>query len=284
MVLQTVVVAVQSLSRVQLLRLRGLCPPGSYVHGIFQARILEQVAISFSRGSSRLRDRTHVSCIAGRFFTTEPTGKPILQMEDGLIWQLRAIREITRVVFSGQTQRKVSRALSWQQSVRKGSGWGRRLYKENFGYQDWDDQFQQQGLPPAVSESPEGLIKTVCWTLTPEILIQQIQAWSRLESLHSRKFAGNADVACLNYSADAKTTVSGPLPQNINNCSHTSEFQAAAASFPTPLLRCCLSKPLSGTQNARTLPRLTPGQPVATVCSLCSSCQDDGAAKESPRL
>ena len=38
------------------------------VHGILQARILEWVAISFSRGSSRLRDRTQVSCIAGRCF------------------------------------------------------------------------------------------------------------------------------------------------------------------------------------------------------------------------
>ena len=38
-------------------------PPGSSVHGIFQARILEWVAISFSRGSSRPRDRIWVSCI-----------------------------------------------------------------------------------------------------------------------------------------------------------------------------------------------------------------------------
>ena len=43
-------------------------PPGSSVHGILQARILEWVAISFSRGSSRPRDRTQVSCIAGRCF------------------------------------------------------------------------------------------------------------------------------------------------------------------------------------------------------------------------
>ena len=42
--------------------------PGSSVHGIFQARILEWVAISFSRGSSRPRNRTRVSCIAGRHF------------------------------------------------------------------------------------------------------------------------------------------------------------------------------------------------------------------------
>ena len=43
-------------------------PPGSSVYGILQARILEWVAIPFSRGSSRLKDRTQVSCIAGRFF------------------------------------------------------------------------------------------------------------------------------------------------------------------------------------------------------------------------
>ena len=40
-------------------------------HGILQARILEWVAIPFSRGSSQPRDRTQVSCIASGFFTTE---------------------------------------------------------------------------------------------------------------------------------------------------------------------------------------------------------------------
>ena len=48
-------------------------PPGSSVHGISQARILEWVAISFSRGSSRPRNRTQVSCIAGIFFTVWAT-------------------------------------------------------------------------------------------------------------------------------------------------------------------------------------------------------------------
>ena len=43
-------------------------PPGSSIHGILQARILEWVAISFSRGPSRPRDRTQVSFIAGRRF------------------------------------------------------------------------------------------------------------------------------------------------------------------------------------------------------------------------
>ena len=42
------------------------CLPVSSVHGIFQARILKWVAISFPRGSSQPRDQTHVSHIAGR--------------------------------------------------------------------------------------------------------------------------------------------------------------------------------------------------------------------------
>ena len=51
--------------------------PGSSVHGIFQARIVEGIAISFSRGSSQPRDWTCVSCIENGFFTAEPPGKPI---------------------------------------------------------------------------------------------------------------------------------------------------------------------------------------------------------------
>ena len=55
--------------------------PGSSVHEISQARIIEWVAISFLRGSSRPRDQTHIfciSCLADRFFTTESPGKPSL--------------------------------------------------------------------------------------------------------------------------------------------------------------------------------------------------------------
>ena len=54
---------VQSLSHVRLCNPVNCSPAGSSVHGIFQARVLEWVAISFSRGSSHLRDLTHVSCI-----------------------------------------------------------------------------------------------------------------------------------------------------------------------------------------------------------------------------
>ena len=55
-------------------------PPGSSVHGILQARILEWVGISFSRGSSQLRNRTCTlssPALAGRFSTTESPGKEV---------------------------------------------------------------------------------------------------------------------------------------------------------------------------------------------------------------
>ena len=50
-------------------------PPGSSVHGILQARILEWVAISFFRGSSWPRSQTQVSCIAGRLAMREDTSQ-----------------------------------------------------------------------------------------------------------------------------------------------------------------------------------------------------------------
>ena len=58
---------------------------GSSIHGIFQVRILEWVAISSSR-SSRPRDGIQVSCITGRFFTTEPPGKPLYKWKHVYIY------------------------------------------------------------------------------------------------------------------------------------------------------------------------------------------------------
>ena len=56
-------------------------PPGSSVHRILQARILEWVAMPFSRGSFQPRDWTrgscHISCIEGRLFITEPLGTTV---------------------------------------------------------------------------------------------------------------------------------------------------------------------------------------------------------------
>ena len=68
---------VNSVQKVQMVKVKvaqlclTLCDPMDYTaHRILQARILEWVAIPCSRGSSQPRDRTQVSHIAGRFFTS----------------------------------------------------------------------------------------------------------------------------------------------------------------------------------------------------------------------
>ena len=62
--------------------------PGFSVHGILQARILEWVAISFSRESSQPMDRTWVSWVAGRFFTIWATREAsFFKFESGKIIQ-----------------------------------------------------------------------------------------------------------------------------------------------------------------------------------------------------
>ena len=73
----------QLLSHVQLFVTPLDCsPPGSFGHGVPQARILEWVAMSSSRGSSPPRDRTQVSHIAGGFFLpSEPPGKPMRERD-----------------------------------------------------------------------------------------------------------------------------------------------------------------------------------------------------------
>ena len=57
-------------------------PPGSSVHGIFQARVLEWVTMPSSRGSSQSGDQTQVSCIAGGFFTVWATRRKVLPDPD----------------------------------------------------------------------------------------------------------------------------------------------------------------------------------------------------------
>ena len=57
--------------------------PGSEIHGIFQARILESAAISFSRRSSQPRDRTWVFCTADRCFTVWATGVILVDFPGG---------------------------------------------------------------------------------------------------------------------------------------------------------------------------------------------------------
>ena len=67
----------QSVSHVQLCNPTDGSPPGSSVHGISQARMLEGVAISSSRGSSDPGIELVFPALASRFLTTEPPGKPM---------------------------------------------------------------------------------------------------------------------------------------------------------------------------------------------------------------
>ena len=73
-------------------------PPGSFVSGISQARMLESVAISFSRESSWPRDQTHAACIAGGLFPSELPGKlfwldnckqPVLKFANSLFFLIK---------------------------------------------------------------------------------------------------------------------------------------------------------------------------------------------------
>ena len=73
--------------------------PGSPVHGIYQARILEWVAFPFSRGSSQPKDQTHISCIAGGFFTIWATKTPGTVSRDPLTVALQVYR--WRLMLSG---------------------------------------------------------------------------------------------------------------------------------------------------------------------------------------
>ena len=71
----------------------GCISPGPSVHGIFQVRTLEWVAISFSRGSFQTMDQTlvfHITCTAHRFFPAEPPGKYVnyisIKLEEKIQW------------------------------------------------------------------------------------------------------------------------------------------------------------------------------------------------------
>ena len=66
---------VKSLTCVRLCNPIDCSLPGSSIHGLFQAIVLEWIAISFSRGSSQPRARTRVSCIVDRLFTIWATGE-----------------------------------------------------------------------------------------------------------------------------------------------------------------------------------------------------------------
>ena len=98
--------------------------PGSSIHGIFQARILEGVAISFSRRSSRPRDWTWVSHIVGRHFT---------------IWATREVLDQLRQHIKKQRHYFANKVLSHQgYGFFSSHVWMWQLdYKESWVLKDW---------------------------------------------------------------------------------------------------------------------------------------------------
>ena len=81
-------------------------PPGSSVHGILQARILEWVAISFSRGSSQIRDWTHVFCTVRQILYHWTTREALKWFKCG-----------TRVGFIFCILKKTMLVMSWSKSM-----------------------------------------------------------------------------------------------------------------------------------------------------------------------
>ena len=71
--------------------------PGSSVHGILQTRVLEWVAISLSSGSSPIRNWTHISLIAGRFFTSRTTREALQYSLSFLLFLFSVLSFSTRI-------------------------------------------------------------------------------------------------------------------------------------------------------------------------------------------
>ena len=80
-------------------------PLGSSVHGLFQARILEWIDIPFSRVSSWPKDRTCISCIAGRIFTIWAAREALTEGRRGCKWCNLAS---DKIVFSKSSSNKTA--------------------------------------------------------------------------------------------------------------------------------------------------------------------------------
>ena len=118
---------------------RALCypmeysPPGSSVHGIFQARILEWVAISFSRGSSQPRDRTQLFHIAGRCLNLWATreAQEIGQRKTNTIWSLLHMKSKNQLI-QKKSKFRYREQTGGCQRLRVGDGgsrlWGKWVY------------------------------------------------------------------------------------------------------------------------------------------------------------
>ena len=96
-------------------------PPDSSVRGIFQAKILEWVAMSFFRGSSTLRHQTHISCVGRRILDCWATRKPYYscrQKQNEVLWVRSDCLSPARVCFwiCGRGEGKEWQRL-WQKDI-----------------------------------------------------------------------------------------------------------------------------------------------------------------------
>ena len=132
-------------------------PPGSSVHGILQARILEWVAISFSRGSSQARDQTQVSRIAGRRFN---------------LWATREAQKKVKVKSLSRVQLFVTPWIAAHQAP----------LSMRFSMQEY-----WSGLPfPSPGDFPDPGIKPRSRALQPDAGSQQMTAYQTMWPLTYR--------------------------------------------------------------------------------------------------
>ena len=134
-------------------------PPHSSVHKIFQARILEWVAISSSRGSSQPRDWIRVSCIEGRLLTVWTKTFCVITL---LRYSLHTIKftpfkckfndfkNIYRVLWPspwsslrtfGACALGWPRGMVWGGRREEGSGWGTHVYLWRIYFDIWQNQY-----------------------------------------------------------------------------------------------------------------------------------------------
>ena len=143
--------------------------PGFSVHGILQARILEWVAILFSRGSSQSRDWTLVSCIAGRFFTVWATREDLYDKRDfAKVIEVRLLRWGDYFAFTRCFHYNHRVFIRGEVEIREGIGSGTRKGRS------WSDGRKEQWMR-TWRWSPEARRKLVFWLSSWNPLISWLQ-------------------------------------------------------------------------------------------------------------